>query len=89
MKFLFDKALFLEGEISQIALTTPYNPWRPPLSPDRRFQTAQLPLDGFPKVLDQVKAISDLACLWRALTRSVSVKASTIPADDLDFRMPL
>jgi hypothetical protein len=57
--------------------------------PDRRLETAELPLHGFLEVLQQVKAVSDLSRLRRALARGVRIEASAIAADDLDFRMPL
>ena len=56
--------------------------------PDRRFEAAELPFDGFPEVLQQVEAISDLSRLRRALPRGVRIKTSAITADNFDFRMP-
>jgi hypothetical protein len=43
------------------------------LSPDRRTQPTQLSLDGFPEVLEQVKPIRNLACLWRSLPCTIGV----------------
>jgi hypothetical protein len=39
------------------AFPTRFPNWR---FPDRRAELAELPLDGFPKILQQMKAISDL-----------------------------
>jgi len=55
--------------------------------PDRRLEPAELPRDGLPQVLQQVEAVSDLACLWCTLTGRVGIKAIAIAVDNLDFRM--
>ena len=34
-----------------------------------------------------MKAIGDLPCLGRSLTRAVSIKAGAVSVDDVDFRM--
>jgi hypothetical protein len=37
---------------------------------DHRLKEAKLPFNGLAEVLHKMKAVSDLPCLWRALTRS-------------------
>ena len=56
---------------------------------DRRPEPAQLPLDGFPEILEQVEAVSDLPGLWRSLTRAVGIKACAVTADNLNLRVLL
>jgi hypothetical protein len=41
------------------------------------------PLDRVTEIVQQVPAIGDLDCLWRATGRSVRVAAAPIPADHL------
>jgi hypothetical protein len=48
-----------------------------------------LAFNGFPEVLQQMEAVSNLSRLWRALARSLGIETSAIAADDLDLRMPL
>jgi hypothetical protein len=56
---------------------------------DRRFKEAKLPLDGLAEVLHQMKAVSDLPRLWRALTRGLRIETSTVAADHFHLRMAL
>jgi hypothetical protein len=56
---------------------------------DRRLIAAELSLNGLAEVLQQMKAIGDLPCLRRALTRGVRIEASSVAADHLHFRMIL
>ena len=53
---------------------------------NRRLIAAKLPLNGIAEVLQQMKTISDLPRLRRALTRSLRIEASTIAADHLHVR---
>src|ERR1700722_16332705 len=52
-----------------------------PRIPDRRLIAAKLTLDGFTEVLHQMEPIGDLPSLWRALTRTLRIEASTVAAD--------
>jgi hypothetical protein len=56
---------------------------------DRRLEAAQLPFNGLPQVLQQMKAIRDLSRLRRALARGIRIETRAITADNFDFRMPL
>ncbi len=56
---------------------------------NRRLEAAQLPFNGLPQVLQQMKAIRDLSRLRRALTRGIRIEARAITADNFDFQMPL
>jgi len=49
--------------------------------------TAQLRLDRFAQVLEEMEPIGDVPCLRRALSSSLSVQAATITADDLQLGM--
>jgi hypothetical protein len=49
----------------------------------------QLPLDGFPEVLEQVEAVGDLPRLWRALACAVGIKPGAITANNLDLWVAL
>ena len=55
---------------------------------DRRLEAAQLPFNGLPQVLQQMKAIRDLSRLRGALTRGIRIETRAITADNFDFRMP-
>ena len=56
---------------------------------DRRSEPTQLPLDGFPEILKQMEAVSNLLGLWRSLTRAVGIKARAVTADNLNLGVPL
>ena len=49
-------------------------------------KATELSLNALTEVLQQMKAIGDLPCLRRALTRSLCIEASTVAADYLHFR---
>jgi hypothetical protein len=51
------------------------------------IRPAQLLEDRFPQVLQQMKAVRHLSCLWRTLTRPLSIKAAAITADHLNLWM--
>src|ERR1700723_3875588 len=55
----------------------------------RRLIAAKLSLNGLAEVLQQMKTISDLPRLRRALTRGLPIEASTIAADHLHVRVSL
>ena len=55
--------------------------------PDRRFEAAELPFDGFPEVFQQVEAIGNLSCLRCALARGIRIKTGAVATDHLYFRM--
>lgn len=55
--------------------------------PDRRAELVQLPLHGFPEILQQMKAIGDLPRLRRPLARALSTEPSAVTADNLNLRM--
>jgi hypothetical protein len=42
-------------------------------APNRWSQPTQRPLDGFPKVLQQVEPIRELPCLWCSLACAIGV----------------
>jgi hypothetical protein len=56
---------------------------------DLRVTPAQLPFDGLPQVLQQMKAVRYLPSLRRTPARTLCVEAATVPANDLDFRVLL
>ena len=56
---------------------------------NRRLIAAKLSLNGLAEVLQQMKTISDLPRLRRALTRGLRIDASTIAADHLHVRVIL
>ena len=56
---------------------------------NRRLIAAKLSLNGLAEVLQQMKTISDLPRMRRALTRSLRIEASTIAADHLHVRVIL
>ena len=56
---------------------------------NRRLIAAKLSLNGLAEGLQQMKTISDLPRLRRALTRGLRIEASTIAADHLHVRMIL
>src|ERR1700677_457926 len=56
---------------------------------NRRLIATKLPLDDLAEVLQQMKAVSDLPRLRRALARTLRVEARTIAADHLHARVIL
>jgi hypothetical protein len=56
---------------------------------NRRLIAAKLSLNGLAEVLQQMKTIGDLPRLRRAVTRGLSIEASTIAADHLHLRVTL
>ena len=55
--------------------------------PVRRAELAELPLDGFPKILQQMKAINDLPRLRRPLARACGIEPGAVAADNLNLGM--
>ena len=53
------------------------------------YRTAELRLDGFAQILQDMKAVGDLPCLRRALVCALGERTAAIAADNLDARMPL
>lgn len=53
-----------------------------------RSQTVEKPLDGFSKIFKHMPPIQDVLRLWGAFRRSTQVFGRTIPANDLNTRMP-
>ena len=66
------------------AFPTRFHSWR---FPGRRAKLAQLPLDGFPKILQQMKAISNLPRLRRPLAGAFGVEPGAVAADNLNLGM--
>jgi hypothetical protein len=52
-------------------------------SADRRTQFTRLLFDGFPEILEHMKAIRDLPCPRHTPTRAIGVQARAIAPDDL------
>jgi len=58
-----------------------------PEASDRAFQTAQLPFDSDPQILNDMEAISDLAGLRRSAFGAVGMEPVPIAGDEFDPRM--